>query len=228
MTQELDYGNPEIQNMAGSKRITVYVAEDHPVFQQAVTRAVQARADLELLGAAADGERALDEIRSLRPIVALLDLRLPLLDGLDVLRAVQRDDLPTRVVMLSADSSSGLVYDAIKLGAAGFLTKAATLDQICETVIAVAHGETVLAPEVQSGLVTELRDRDLPIRPLLSAREREILKLVAEGLSGPEIGSRLYISSSTVKTHVKSVLDKLGVNDRAAAVAEGMRRGLIE
>jgi two-component system nitrate/nitrite response regulator NarL len=214
--------------MAVGARITVFVAEDHPVFQQAVTRAVQGRKELELVGAAADGETALEEIRSLQPAVALLDLRLPILDGLDVLRAVQRDKLSTRVVMLSADSSSGLVYDAVKLGAAGFLTKAATLDQICDAVVAVAKGETVLAPEVQSGLVHELRERDVPIRPLLSARELEILKLISNGLSGPEIGSRLYISSSTVKTHVKSVLDKLGVNDRAAAVAEGMRRGLIE
>jgi two-component system nitrate/nitrite response regulator NarL len=214
--------------MARSEQITVYVAEDHPVFQQAVTRAVQARAELELVGAAADGEKALEEIRAVKPDVALLDLRLPLLDGLDVLRSVQRDKLQTRVVMLSADSSSGLVYDAVKFGASGFLTKAATLDQICDAVVAVASGETVLAPEVQSGLVVELRERDVPVRPLLSARELEILKLVAEGLSGPEIGARLYISSSTVKTHVKSVLDKLGVNDRAAAVAEGMRRGLID
>jgi two-component system nitrate/nitrite response regulator NarL len=214
--------------MAGSKRITVYVAEDHPVFQQAVSRAVQSRADLELVGAGADGKQALADIRSLKPAVALLDLRLPLMDGLDVLRAVQRDSLPTRVVMLSADSSSGLVYDAVKLGAAGFLTKAATLEQICDAVIAVANGETVLAPEIQAGLVNELRERDIPVRPLLSARELEILKLIAEGLSGPQIGSRLYISSSTVKTHVKSVLDKLSVNDRAAAVAEGMRRGLID
>src|ERR1700733_5781222 len=133
--------------MARSERITVFVAEDHPVFQQAVTRAVQARAELELLGAAADGKKALDEIRALKPDVALLDLRLPLLDGLDVLRAVQRDKLATWVVMLYADSSSGLEYDAVKFGASGFLTTAATLDQICDAVVAVASGETVLAPE---------------------------------------------------------------------------------
>jgi|HubBroStandDraft_1064217.scaffolds.fasta_scaffold239895_1 two-component system nitrate/nitrite response regulator NarL len=214
--------------MGSPERITVYVAEDHPVFQQAVSRAVGANSDLELVGSAADGRTALEEIRKLQPAVTLLDLRLPLLDGLDVVRALQRDEHPTRVVMLSADSSSGLVYDAIKLGAAGFLTKGATLDQICDAVIAVARGETVLAPEIQSGLVSELRERDQPARPLLSSRELEILRLIAEGLSGPEIGTRLFISSSTVKTHVKSVLDKLGVNDRAAAVAEGMRRGLIE
>jgi two-component system nitrate/nitrite response regulator NarL len=155
-------------------------------------------------------------------------MRLPLLEGLDVVRAIQRDRIPTSVVMLSADSSRELVYDAVQLGAAAFLTKASTLDQICDAIVAVARGETVLAPEVQSGLVRELRERDRPAASLLSERESQVLLLIAEGLSNPEIGERLFISSSTVKTYVKSVLDKLGVNDRAAAVAEAMRRGLIE
>jgi two-component system nitrate/nitrite response regulator NarL len=214
--------------MAGEDLTSVYVAEDHPVFQEAVARAIKARPDFELVGAAADGRTALDEIRAKRPTVALLDLRLPQLDGLEVVRAIQREALPTRVVVLSADSSRSFVYDALKLGAAGFLTKAATLNEICDTVAAVARGETVLAPQVQSGLVTELRSREQPQRPLLSEREMQVLKLIADGLTGPEIGARLYISSSTVKTHVKSLLEKLEVSDRAAAVAEGMRRGLID
>jgi two-component system nitrate/nitrite response regulator NarL len=214
--------------MAGEDLTSVYVAEDHPVFQEAVARAIKARRDFELVGAAADGRTALDEIRAKRPTVALLDLRLPQLDGLEVVRAIQREALPTRVVVLSADSSRSFVYDALKLGAAGFLTKAATLNEICDTVAAVARGETVLAPQVQSGLVTELRSREQPQRPLLSEREMQVLKLIADGLTGPEIGARLYISSSTVKTHVKSLLEKLEVSDRAAAVAEGMRRGLID
>jgi two-component system nitrate/nitrite response regulator NarL len=171
---------------------------------------------------------ALEEIRATTPTVALLDQSLPGLAGIDVARAIVRDALATRVVMLSADGSSGIVYDAIRLGVAGFLTKAATLDQICNTVAAVARGETVLAQEVQSGLVSALRERDNHQQPLLSPREAQVLALIAQGLSGPEIGSRLFISSSTVKTHVKSVLEKLDVSDRAAAVAEGMRRGLIE
>jgi two-component system nitrate/nitrite response regulator NarL len=214
--------------MAGERRTTVYVAEDHPVFQEAVARAIKARPEFELAGTAADGRTALAEIRELRPTIALLDLRLPGLDGLDVVRAIHRDALPTRVVVLSADSSREYVYDAVRLGAAGFLTKAATLAEICDTVAAVARGETVLSREIQSGLVSELRARDQPQRSVLSDREAEILRLIADGLSGPEIGTRLHISSSTVKTHVKSLLDKLGVTDRAAAVAEGMRRGLIE
>ena len=214
--------------MAGEARTTVYVAEDHPVFQEAVARAIKARPDFELAGTACDGRSALAEIRELRPTVAVLDLRLPELDGLEIVRAIQRDGLPTKVVVLSGDSSRDFVYDAVKLGAAGFLTKAATLDQICDAIAAVARGETVLSREIQAGLVSELRARDRPSRPLLSERESEVLRLIADGLTGPEIGARLHVSSSTVKTHVASVLEKLGVSDRAAAVAEAMRRGLIE
>lgn len=198
------------------------------MFQEAVARAIDAREDLDLVGAARDGRVALEEIRERCPDVALLDRVLPGLDGVDLVRAIADDDLPTKVVMLSADNSSGLVYDVVRLGVAGFLTKAATLDQICDAIHAVARGETVLAAEIQSGLVTELREREHQQRPVLTERESQVLALIAQGLSGPEIGERLYISSSTVKTHVKSVLEKLGAPDRAAAVAEAMRRGLIE
>jgi two-component system, NarL family, nitrate/nitrite response regulator NarL len=216
-----------VQEVAGIQT-TVYIAEDHPVFQDAVARALRARPEFELVGTANDGRVALEEIRRTSPSVALLDQSLPGLAGIDVARAIVRDALATRVVMLSADGSSGIVYDAIRLGVAGFLTKAATLEQICNTVAAVARGETVLAQEIQSGLVSALRERERAEQPLLSPREAQVLALIAQGLSGPEIGSRLFISSSTVKSHVKSVLEKLGVSDRAAAVAEGMRRGLIE
>ena len=101
--------------MAGEERTTVYVAEDHPVFQEAVARAINGRPDFELVGAAADGRKALEDIRALRPAVVLLDLRLPTVDGLEVVRAIQRDSLPTQVVVLSADSSRTFVYDALKL-----------------------------------------------------------------------------------------------------------------
>jgi two-component system nitrate/nitrite response regulator NarL len=205
---------------------TVYIAEDHPVFREAVARAIAARPDFELVGAAGDGATALEEIRSVAPTVALLDQRLPGLDGVEVLRAIAREGLETRVVMLSADDSSSLVYDVAKLGVSGFLTKAATLSEICDAVEVVARGGTFLAPEVQAILVRELRELDQ--RPVLTKRETEVLRMIAEGLSGPEIGAQLFISSSTVKTHVKSILEKVGVNDRAAAVAEAMRRGVID
>lgn len=207
---------------------TVYIADDHPVFQEAVARAITARSEFELIGTAGDGRTALEEIRALLPDVTILDQSLPEMDGVDVVRALDRDAVPTRIVMLSADDSSALVYEVVRLGVAGFLTKAATLTEICDTVGAVARGLTVLAPEVQTGLVSELRERQPRDPRLLTPREAEVLRLIADGLSGAEIGARLFISPSTVKTHVKNLLEKLGVNDRAAAVAEAMRRGLIE
>jgi two-component system, NarL family, nitrate/nitrite response regulator NarL len=210
------------------ERITVYVADDHPVFREAVGRAIKSRPEFALAGLAADGREALTEIRSLAPAVAIVDNGLPSLTGVDVLRAVQRDSLPTRVIILSADESGPLVYEAVQLGAAGFLSKAATLMEICDAVAAVARGGTVLAPEVQSGLVDEMRARSQAGAPLMSDRESEVLRLIAQGLSAPEIATALFISPSTVRTHVKNLFEKLGVSDRAAAVAEGMRRRLLE
>jgi two-component system, NarL family, nitrate/nitrite response regulator NarL len=210
------------------ERITVYVADDHPVFREAVGRAIRSRPEFELAGLAGDGREALTEIRELAPSVAILDNQLPSLAGVDILRAVQRDAVPTRVIILSADDSGPLVYEAVQLGAAGFLTKVATLTEICDAVAAVARGGTVLAPEVQPGLAGELRAHSQSGSPILSERESEVLRLIADGLSAPEIGTRLFISTSTVKTHVRNLFEKLGVSDRAAAVAEGMRRGLVE
>lgn len=208
--------------------ITVYVAEDHPVFREAVGRAVSAHPRFELAGSSADGREALEQIRELKPLVVLLDQRLPSMAGIDVLRALQRDGNGTRVVMLTADSSSAFVYDALKLGASGFLTKAATIEAICDAVASAARGATVLAPEVQSGLAGELRSRELRQQTVLSEREGQVLAMIAEGLSAPAIAKRLYISPSTVKTHVQNLFEKLGVSDRAAAVAEAMRRGMLE
>jgi two-component system nitrate/nitrite response regulator NarL len=210
------------------ERITVYVADDHPVFREAVGRAIQSRPEFKLAGQAGDGREALTEIRELTPAVALLDNQLPSLAGVEILRAVRRDAVPTRVIILSADDSGPLVYEAVQLGAAGFLTKVATLTEICDAVAAVARGGTVLAPEVQSGLVGQVQAQRQNDSPVLSEREAEVLRLIADGLSAPEIGARLFISASTVKTHIRKVFEKLGVSDRAAAVAEAMRRGLLE
>src|SRR5262249_29455923 len=158
-----------------------------------------------LAGSSADGQEALEEIRELKPAVVLLDQRLPSMSGMEILRAIQRDGSATRVVMLTAESSSAFVYDALKLGASGFLTKAATIDAICDAVTIAARGATVLAPEVQSGLAGELRSRELRQRTVLSEREAQVLALIADGLTAPAIAKQLYISPSTVKTHVQNL-----------------------
>lgn len=211
-----------------TERITVFVADDHPVFREAVGRAVSLRPDFELVGQAGDGRAALEAIRELLPAVSIIDQQLPSLSGTDILRAVQRGGAATRVIILSGSHSGPLVYEALQLGAAGFLSKAATIEAICDAIMTVARGETVLAPDIQSGLVDELRMLAQPTRPVLSEREAEVLALIAEGLTVPAISDRLIISASTVRTHVRNLFEKLGVGERAAAVAEAMRRGLLE
>ena len=153
---------------------------------------------------------------------------MPGVDGIRVLNAVERDGIETRVVFLSAYLDSAVVYRALAAGAAGYLSKDSNRQSICDAVAAVARGDAVFAPEIQGGIAREIRMRENDGRPTLTPREREILNLTAEGCTAPEIGRRLYLSPTTVKTHLQHLYEKLGVSDRAAAVAEAMRRGLLE
>lgn len=213
---------------ARSSRVRVMVADDHPMFRDAVVRAVRERPDFELVGVAGDGREVLDLIREHVPDVALIDVKMPELDGLAVLNAVTRDGLPTRVVLLSAYLDGATAFEAVAKGAAAFLSKEADRRRILDTVAAVARGETVIGPEVQAGLAEEIRLRGRGDQPALSPREREILRHIAGGLTAPAIGRLIHLSPATVKSHMQSLYEKLGVSDRAAAVAEAMRRGLLE
>jgi two-component system, NarL family, nitrate/nitrite response regulator NarL len=209
-------------------RITVLVADDHPLYREAVTRAVRSRPEFELVAEAADGRAALGAIRDKGPDVAVLDVEMPSLGGVEVARAVARDELATRVVLLSAHLESDTVYGAVASGVRAYLSKAWPADRICDALLAVSRGEVVLPEEVQAGLAAAIRTHAQPNRPSLSRREHEVLVLIAEGLTAPAVGERLHVSPATVKTHLKTLYEKLGVSDRAAAVAEAMRRGLIE
>ena len=211
-----------------ARRVSVYVGEDHPIYMEGLVRALKQRPEFEVVGCSQNGRRALDEIRALTPDVAILDEGMPGLRGNDVLQAISRDGLPTRVMMLSASLDSAVVFRAVANGVRAYLTKDSDRAAICEAVAAVARGQTVLAPEVQAGLADEVRQRERDDRPALSPREHEILERAATGASAPEIGRQLHISTATVKTHLRNVYGKLGVSERAAAVAEAMRRGLLE
>ena len=213
---------------ASNGRVRVFVADDHPLVREGLLRAIGDQPALDLVGSAANGREALEGIRTLRPDVALLDVKMPELDGIAVVRAVTREALGTRVVFLSAYVDSAVAYRALAEGAAGFLSKEASAQAVCEAIVAAHRGETVMSPEVQSGIAEEIRLRGTPERPSLSARESEVLKLIAQGLSAPDIGRELHLSPATVKGHLHSLYEKLGVSERAAAVAEAMRRGLIE
>jgi two-component system nitrate/nitrite response regulator NarL len=212
----------------GRKRVTVIVADDHPLYREGVVRALSVSGRIEIVAEAADGRAALEQIQEHRPDVALVDYKLPELDGVAIANAVVRDDLPTRVLLVSAFTDSGVVYHALETGAAGFVSKEARREQIVDAVLACARGENVVPPDVAAGLVSEIRLRKQDDRPALTQREHEILRLIAAGKSLPEIANELYLGLTTVKTHVQHLYEKLGVSDRAAAVANAMRRGLIE
>ncbi len=204
------------------------VVEDHPLFRKAVVDAVKARPELEFVGESADGREGLAAIRGALPDVAVVDVQMPGIDGFGVLNAVTRDALATRVLLLTASVEPSAAFKALGAGAAGCLLKSADGDVICDAILAVARGETVLAPEVQAGIASEIRMRSTVDRPVLSPREHEILVLTAAGLSAPEVAAQLILSPATVRTHLQHLYEKLGVSDRAAAVAEAMRRGLLE
>jgi two-component system nitrate/nitrite response regulator NarL len=206
----------------------VLVADDHPLYREGVVRAIKARPDLELIGQAGDGREALAEARRLIPDVALLDVRMPGMDGPQVLGVLREEGSRTNVLFLSAHVDPETAYQAVAAGASGYLSKDSGADQICDAVEAVARGETVLASEVQAGLASQIKQRELPNQPALTARERQVLGLIASGHSAPEIADQIYLSPATVKTHLQSLYAKLGVSERAAAVAAAMRHGLID
>ena len=211
-----------------SEKVRVVVGDDHPLFRDGVVRALTSSGSIEVVAEADDGVSALEAIRAHSPQVALLDYRMPGMDGAEVAAAVARDELPTRVLLVSAHDESAIVYKALQQGAAGFLSKESTRSELVSAVLKCAKGKDVIDPELAAGLASEIRRRNEPDVPALSPREREVLKLIAAGNSIPTMAKELFLAPSTVKTHVQRLYEKLGVNDRGAAVAEAMRRKLLD
>ena len=218
----------EVPREEPGRRVRVLAAEAEPLYRDAVVRAIRERPELELVASAGDGRAALDAIGAAQPDVAVVGGTLDGLSGEQVLNAVARDGLSTRVVMIAARPEPGEVYTALADGAAGYLTRDADARELCDAITAVARGATVLAPELQGCVADEIRLRTPHGRPLMTEREGQTLRLIAEGLSAPAIGATLHVSTATVKTHLQHIYEKLGVSERAAAVAEAMRRGLLE
>ncbi|MCW1958593.1 MAG: response regulator transcription factor [Mycobacterium sp.] len=212
----------------GSEKVTVVVGDDHPMYREGVVRAMRETGRIDVLAEAGDGRAALAAIREHQPAVALLDYRMPELDGLAVVTAVVRDELPTHVLLLSATQDPATVYEALAAGAAGYLTKESDRDEIVAAVMSCARGDGYVPTQIASGLANEVRHRSRGEATLLSPREAEIITLIAEGLSVPDIAAKLHLAPTTVRTHVQNLYGKLGVSDRAAAVAEAMRRRLVE
>jgi two-component system nitrate/nitrite response regulator NarL len=208
--------------------IRVLVADDHPVYLDGLAAAIGRAGDLELVATCRDGAEALQRILADAPDVAVLDLRMPGLTAQEILEEMAAAGSPTAVLVLSVVLAGDAIHECLSLGASGYIAKDADRSAICDAVRSVARGGTVLSDEAQRSVAAELKQRRIAPRELLSPRESEILGLLAGGASAPAIAERLYLSTATVKTHLHRLYEKLDVSDRAAAVAEGMRRGLIQ
>jgi two-component system, NarL family, nitrate/nitrite response regulator NarL len=208
--------------------VRVVVGDDHPVYRDGVVRALELDGRTAVVAAVGDGQAALAAIREHLPDVALLDYRMPGLDGVAVAHAVLRDKLPTRVLLLSATTEGQVVYRAIQDGAAGYLSKESDREEIVAAVVACARGENVLPPELVTSLTAQVRQHAQSQAPSLSERERQILRMIADGKSVPEMAAELFLAQTTVKTHIRRLYEKLDVSDRGAAVAKAMRSQLLE
>jgi two-component system nitrate/nitrite response regulator NarL len=207
-------------------RTRLVIADSQPLYLLGVCDAVSEAPDFELVDAVTDGEAALRAIRSHRPTAALLGDGLPGLTVERILNALNRDGLQVAVIVLGDDAAGA--YEAFRRGATGYLLRGATRDQVHDAIRCVARGTAVMAPDVHTGVVRDIRVRNPTERPLLSEREREVLSLIACGRRTHDIARELFLSVATVRTHVEHIRQKLEASDRAMAVAEGMRRGVIE
>jgi DNA-binding NarL/FixJ family response regulator len=204
--------------------ITVLLVDDHPVVRQGLRGMLEAEPDLTVVGEASGGAQGVALAQATRPDVVLMDLRMPDLDGAAATAQILALGLACRVVVLTTFESDADILRAVGAGASGYLLKDASREQLADAIRAAARGETVLAPAVATALARQVR---APAGPALSAREREVLGLVARGLTNAEIGRQLFISEATVKTHLLRAYAKLDVSDRTAAVTTAIARGLL-
>jgi two-component system nitrate/nitrite response regulator NarL len=206
---------------------SVVLADDHPVYLDALSRAVDAAPELSLAGTATDGREAIDVIRRVRPDVAVLDVEMPVHDGPAVAARLVALGVQTRILFLSAHRDGATVYDALATGGYGYVTKDASMRQIQEAVLRVASGLRSLGPEVEHQIIEEIQARADRHVLELTERERAVLELAVKGLTVVGMGKQLHLSPATIKVHLSTLYAKLGVSDRAGAVAEAIRRGLV-
>ncbi|MBC3982773.1 response regulator transcription factor [Streptomyces sp. AC563] len=217
------HGDPGAAAAAG-RGIRVLVADDHTVMRAGVVALLAPEPGVEIVGEAANGAEAVAAVRALAPDVALLDLRMPVMDGVSATERIVASGASTRVLILTTYDTDAEIERAVEAGAVGYLLKDTSREQLVAAIAAAARGETVLAPKVAERLVARMR-RPAPVA--LTGRELEVLTAVADGLSNAEIGRRLVIGEATVKTHLLRVFAKLDVSDRTHAVVVALDRGLL-
>ncbi|MGW7819639.1 response regulator [Streptomyces puniciscabiei] len=214
--------------------VTVLLVDDEPLVRAGLRAVLEAQPDIEVVGEAADGAAVIPLVRQLRPDVVAMDVRMPLMDGIEATQAVLRTvDDPPKILVVTTFEDDEYVYDALRAGAAGFLLKRARPAEIVHAVRLVAEGESLLFPASVRRLAARYGDGDRPARAVrdrarLTEREAEVLRLMARGLSNAEIAARLVVGTETVKSHVSAVLAKLGARDRTQAVIAAYESGFVE
>jgi len=214
--------------------IRVLVADDQAVVRGGLRMILEAQADLEVVGEAADGSEAITMVASLQPDVVLMDIRMPVLDGIEATRRLAETGIRTRVLVLTTYALDEYVYESLKAGAAGFFVKTESPERLVQAVRLIAAGEALLAPEITRRLIDRFLQAAPPNAPPpaslteLTARELDVLRQIARGLSNAEIAGALYITEGTVKTHVARILMKLDLRDRVQAVVFAYEHGLVQ
>jgi DNA-binding NarL/FixJ family response regulator len=214
--------------------IRTLVADDQAVVRAGLRMILEAQADIEVVGEAVDGREAVELVARLDPDVALMDIRMPVIDGIEATRRLVSSRARAHILVLTTYGADEYVYEALRAGAAGFLLKTDPADRLVQAVRAVAHGDSLLGPEATRLLIDRFVAGPPPnaaLPPQLKAltdRELDVLKLVAEGLSNAEIGRALYVGEGTVKTHVARILSKLALRDRVQAAVFAFETGLIQ
>ena len=220
--------------------VSLLLADDHTMVRQSMRRSMEAEG-FNIVGEAGDGDQAVRLAGELAPDVVLMDVSMPVLDGVEAARLIKERRPATQVVMLTMHADADVVRRALKAGAVGYLTKDCSIDEVAQAVRLAASGDAVVSPGLAAALLREGGPGSASAssaasspgtaknggEPLLSAREAEVLQLIAEGSSPPEVASKLYISVKTVKNHLSNIYDKLDARDRTQAVLKGLRMGVI-
>ena len=215
--------------------IRVLICDDHALFRRGLIMVLEDEDTIEVVAEAENGREAVDMAENFAPDVVLMDVRMPGLDGIEATRRISETRPSARIIMLTVSDQEDDLFEAVKAGATGYLLKEISIEEVADAIRAVMNGQSLLSPSMATKLITEFGElakradqpADVPA-PRLTARELEVLKLVAEGMSNKDVAAELTISENTVKNHVRNILEKLHLHSRMEAVMYAMRENLLE